>query len=66
MAGLHLEAVQGLNRGLRFALRHIDETEAAGLAGFPVIDELDRIYLAVTFEEASTSCSVALKGRLPT
>src|SRR5882672_10350352 len=49
---IHLKAVQRLDSALRFVLRHVDETEAAGLSGLTVIDELDRIDLAVTLEEA--------------
>src|SRR5215469_3340332 len=43
--------VQSLDRALRLALRHVDEAEAAWLAGFTIIDQLDRIHLAVTLEE---------------
>ncbi len=64
-AAIHLKPVQGLNGGLRFTLRHVDETEAAGLAGFAVIDELDRINLAVTLEEASDVLLCGVEGEVP-
>src|SRR5262245_51229210 len=51
-AAIHLKAVQRLDGALRFVLRHVDKTEAARLSGLTVIDELDRIHLAVTLEEA--------------
>src|SRR5262249_53700725 len=50
-SAIHLKAVQRLDCVLCLALRHVDESEAARLAGFTVIDELDRIHFAVTFEE---------------
>src|ERR1700716_921656 len=44
----HLEAVQRLDRAQCLVLRHVDECEAARLAGFPVVDELYRFHLAMT------------------
>jgi hypothetical protein len=64
-ATIHLKAVQGLNGGLCFTLRHIDETEAARLSSFAVIDELDRIDLAVTLEEASDVLLCGVEGEIP-
>src|SRR5207302_8996935 len=48
---VHLKAVQGLDRALRLGLRHVDETETTRLTGFPVVDELHRFHLAVTFKQ---------------
>ena len=62
---IHLKAVQGLNRGLRLTLRHVDETEAARLSSFAVIDELDRIDLTVTLEEASDVLLCGVEGEIP-
>ncbi len=60
-----LKAVQGLNGGLRFALGHVDETEAAWLSSLPVIDELDRIDLSMTLEEASDVLLCGVEGEIP-
>src|SRR5579872_5012544 len=49
---IHLEAVERLDRGLRFALLHLDETEAPRLAGLPIVDQLHGIHLAVTLEQS--------------
>src|SRR5579863_2568909 len=48
---VHLKAVQGLDGALRLRLGHVDEPEAAGLAGFPVIDQLHRFDFTVTLEQ---------------
>ena len=64
-ATIHLKAVQGLNGGLCFTLRHIDETEATRLSSFAVIDELDRIDLTVTLEEASDVLLCGVEGEIP-
>ncbi len=63
---IHVEAVQALNGGLRLVLRHVDETEAAGLSSFAVIDELDRVDLPMTLEEASDVLLCGVEGRFPT
>ena len=62
---IHLKAVQRLNGALRFTLRHIDESEAAWLASLPVIDELDRVDLAVTLEEAPDVLLCRVEGEIP-
>src|SRR6185369_15928726 len=62
---IHLKAVECLNGTLRFTLRHVDETEAARLAGFAVIDELHRIDLAVTLEEAANVLLCRVEGEIP-
>ena len=62
---IHLEAVQGLNRGLRLTLRHVDETEAAGLSSLTVIDELDRVDLPMTLEKASDVLLCGVEGEIP-
>jgi hypothetical protein len=64
-ATIHLKPVQGLNGGLRFTLRHVDETEATGLSSFPVIDEFDRVDFAVTLEEASDVLLCGVEGEIP-
>src|SRR5579883_1912107 len=48
---VHLKAVKGLNRPLRLALGHLDETEAAWPASLAIVDELHRFHLAVTLEQ---------------
>src|SRR5262245_28728101 len=50
-AAVHLKAVQRLDGALRFRLRHVDEAEAARLAGLPVVDEFHRLHFAVTFKQ---------------
>jgi len=62
---IHVEAVQALNGGLRLVLRHVDETEAAGLSSFAVIDELDRVDLPMTLEEASDVLLCGVEGEIP-
>ncbi len=52
-------------RGLRFALGHVDETEAARLASFPVIDQFDRIDFSMTLEEASDVLLCGVEGEVP-
>src|SRR5690242_17733338 len=42
----HFEAVHRLDGVLGIARGHLDEAEAAGTAGFPIIDELHRVHLA--------------------
>jgi hypothetical protein len=64
-AAIHLKAVQGLNRGLRLTLRHVDETEAARLSSFTVIDELDRVDLPMTLEKASDVLLCGVEGEIP-
>src|SRR6267378_2383288 len=48
---VHLKAVQGLDRGLRLGLGHVDESETTRFAGFPVVDELHGFHFAVTFKQ---------------
>ena len=62
---IHLKPVEGLNGSLRFTLRHVDETEAAGLSSFAVIDELDRVDLPMTLEEASDVLLCGVEGEIP-
>src|SRR4029077_17370022 len=63
-AAVHLEAVQGLDRGLRFVLGHVDETEAARLAGLPVVDELDGLHLAVALEQGLHVLLGGIEGQI--
>ena len=62
---IHVEPVQALNGGLRLVLRHVDETEAARLSSFAVIDELDRVDLPMTLEEASDVLLCGVEGEIP-
>jgi hypothetical protein len=62
---IHLKPVKGLNGSLRLTLRHVDETEAAGLSSFAVIDELYRVHLAMTLEEASDVLLCGVEGEIP-
>jgi hypothetical protein len=48
---IHLEAVQGLDGRLRFGLGHVDESETARFAGFPVVDEFHRFHFTVTLKQ---------------
>src|SRR6185312_15890612 len=61
---IHLKAVQGLDRPLGLALRHLDETEAAWPAGFPIVDELDRFHLAVTLEQCFHVLLGGIEGQI--
>jgi hypothetical protein len=47
----HLEAVRLLDGILRFTGSHIDEREAAGPPGLPIVDEFDGLDFAVAFED---------------
>ena len=49
----HLKAVGLLDRVLRFARPHVDEGKAAGTARFAIVDEFDRIDLAIALEQAT-------------
>src|SRR6185295_14603193 len=62
---IQVKAVQRLDGALRLVLRHVYKTEAARLSGFTVIDELDRIDLAVTLEEASDVLLCRVEGEIP-
>src|SRR6185437_6258290 len=57
--------VQSLDGALSFVLRHVDETEAAWLAGFAIIDEFDRLHLAVTLEEGADVLLGGVEGEVP-
>jgi hypothetical protein len=46
----HLEAVRLLDGVLCFSGSHINEREAAGPPGFPIVDEFDGFDFAVAFE----------------
>src|SRR5688572_5622780 len=48
---VHLVAVEALDRGLRLARTHLDETEATGFARFAVVDQLYGVDLAMALEE---------------
>src|SRR5258708_1397827 len=62
---VHLKAVQSLDRGLRLGLGHVDEPETARLAGFPVVDELHRFHLAVTFKQSLHVLLGGIEGEIP-
>src|SRR5215469_4988061 len=61
---IHLKAVQGLNSALRFGLGHIDESETAWLAGFPVVDELYRFHFTVTFKQRLHVLFCGVEGQI--
>src|SRR4051812_32037263 len=48
---VHLVAVESLDRGLRLARTHLNETETTGLARLAVVDQLYGINLAMALEE---------------
>lgn len=52
-ATTHILAVQGLDGALRIAARHLDEAEAAGTAGFAIVDQGHRLHGAVLLEECT-------------
>src|SRR5262245_42678207 len=64
-AAVHLKAVQSLDRRLRLGLRHIDETEAARLACFPVVDEFDGFHRSMAFEQSANVLFSGIEGEIP-
>lgn len=64
-AATHLVAIERFDGRFRCLGGHVHETKASRSACLPIIDELDRVHLSVTFKEHSDIRFVGGKGKIP-